>query len=385
MAYRGYKVEVFIPAGRKRVMSILLDNLCRFQTIVDRVQVWYNIDESQVEDGEWLESLPDIYGNWVKLVKLPKEQYNIKPKQLRTGLFYADNTVDPRTIYIRCDDDIVFLDSAFFQNLLDFRIDHPEYFLVMANIINNAITSYIHQQLGNISTKQGTVEEPYCMEPTAWRSGPFAKMLHETLINHIKQNTTDKLFFDHADLENASRFSISCFCFFGKDFAKFNGVIGQRRKGIVYRDEEIYLTEIYPTLNNRLNTICGSALVGHYSFFGQRPFLDKTDILEQYKAIAKGKLSDSYYELLDTDQEEKKARRKMYKTVELPSVDQVSTYTAALQAEKAGYIIKEEQGKVDIVYKDKVVKTMIGQIGVNIFDQDIDRSLAAAWALHKIA
>ncbi len=375
--YKDYRVEAFIPAGRKRTMSILLDNLSRFQSVVDRVQIWFNTDESQKEDNAWLESLPDIYGDWVKLVKLTPEQYNIKPKQLRTGLFYSENTIDEDTIYIRFDDDIVFIDDAFFRNLLDFRLEHPEYFLVMANILNNAITSYIYQQLGMVGTTHGTVEEPFCMEPTAWRSGPFATELHTTLVNHIATNTTDELFFDHADLENASRFSISCFCFFGRDFAKFDGVIGQRRKGTVYRDEEIFLTEIYPTLHDKLNTICGTALVAHYSFFAQRPYLDKTDVLDRYAAIAKGKLSDSYYELLDTDQPEKKAGRKIYETVELPPVHQVSAYTAAVLAEKLGYRAVEEFDRVLIMYKDVVVKTMLGKM---LTDQDIDRALAAAYA-----
>jgi hypothetical protein len=286
MAYRGYKVEVFIPSGRKRTMSILMDNLSRFQNIVDRVQIWLNTGDGQEEDQKWLESLPDIYGDWVKLYRLTDEQYKIRPIQLRSGLFYT-NTTQEDTIYIRMDDDIVYVDDLFFQNLLDFRIDNPDYFLVMGAIVNNAILSYIYQEELELIPKKFGPIEPYCMDPVAWRSGPFATALHETLISHIKSNTVDELFFDRAELKNASRFSISCFCFFGKEFAKFNGIIGQRRPGKVYRDEEIALTEIIPTLDDKLNVICGSAIVAHYSFFAQRPFLDKTDILEQYRAIAK--------------------------------------------------------------------------------------------------
>lgn len=378
--YRDYRVEVFIPSGRKRTMSILMDNLSRFQHIVDRVQIWVNTGDGQEADTQWLESLPDTYGDWAKLYRLTNDQYKIRPIQLRTGLFYT-NTIDPKTIYIRFDDDIVYIDDAFFQNLLDFRIDHPDYFLVMANIVNNAIVSYIHQQLGNIPA-QPTISEPFCMEPVAWRSGPFATMIHRTLIRHIRDNTVPEMFFDHADLNDAARFSISCFCFFGKDFAKFNGIIGQRRKGKVYRDEEIALTEIIPTLDNKLNTICGSALVAHYSFFAQRPYLDKTDILEQYRAIAKGKLSDSYYELLD-ERTLIPSNSMELELVELPPVEQVSMYSQAILAEKAGYKIVESHNRVEIVYNNKVVKTIVGQIDKTINDLDIDRSLAAAYSLHR--
>lgn len=381
MSYRDYRVEVFIPAGRKRVMSILLDNLSRFQNIVDTVQVWLNTDEDQVEDRAWLESLPDIYGEWIQLKQLTDEQYAIRPKQLRTGLFYADNTVDEKTIYVRMDDDIVFIDDDFFTNLLDFRIDNPDYFLVMANIINNSIVSYIQQEvLHTIPSTYGSIEA-FCMDSVSWGSGPFATTLHKTLINHIRNDTVSDMFFDHADLKDAARFSISCFCFFGKDFAKFNGVIGQRRPGVLRFDEEVWLCEIYPTMNRKLNTICGTALVAHYSFMRQRPYLDKTDVLETYRAIGKGKLSESYYDLLEAEQDKKTVSRKIYESVELPPVRQISTYGTALEAERAGYKVVERSDRVDIVFDDKIVKTVLGK---DLSDVDIDRGLAAAWNMRKL-
>jgi hypothetical protein len=341
-----------------------------------------NTGDNQAEDEAWLKSLPATYGDWVELRYLEEEYYKIRPIQMRTGLFYAHHTIEEDTIYIRLDDDIVFIEDAFFTNLLDFRIDNPDYFLVMANIINNSIVSYIHQEiLHTIPDIYGSIEA-WCMDPISWGNGQFAAMLHKTLIKHIQEGSTDELFFDHADLVDAARFSISCFCFFGRDFAKFDGVIGQRRTGKIRFDEEVWLCEVYPTLEHKLNTICGTALVAHYSFLRQRPYLDKTDILETYRAIGKGKLSESYYELLEGDHEEKVARRKTYRVVELPPVKQISTYGAALEAERNGYKIVEEPDRVDIVYKDKVVKTLLGVVDKTITDNDIDRALASLWVNH---
>lgn len=378
--YRDFRVEIFIPAGRKRQMSVLIDNLARFQNIIDKVQVWYNVDEeSQAEDAKWLKSLPDIYNDWIDLRFLDKKFYDIKPKQLRTGMFYHQNTIREDTIYVRCDDDIIFLADDFFQNLLDFRIDNPNYFLVMANIINNSACSYIQQEiLHTIPDTYGELTS-YCMDPVSWGSGPFAETLHRSLIKRIKENAVDEMFFDHADLTDATRFSISCFCFFGKDFAKFDGLIGQNTFGEVRYDEEVWLTEHYPTLNNKLNTICGTALVAHYSFLRQRPYLDKTDILDQYRAIAKGKLSDSYYALLDSEQPETIVEKKSYPVVELPVVPQISMYGDALKAQKAGFRVVESPSKVEIEYKGNVVKTVIGKV---IHNPDINRALSAAYNQH---
>lgn len=375
MAYRGYRVVCFTPAGRKRTMSILLDHLSRFTDIIDEYQIWMNTDEEQVEDNKWLRQLPESY-DWVKVVELPPEKYNIKPKQLRTGLFYTHNTIREDTIYVRFDDDIVYVDDDFFVNLLDFRIDHPDYFLVMANILNNAMLSYIYQQLGIVPSDTYQVEAPYCMDPIGWRSGPFAELLHRGLIAAIAAGDTGKYFFDHADLTDAQRFSISCFCFFGRDFAKFNGVVGQRREGVIRFDEEIWLTEVYPTLNKRLSTVCGSALVGHYTFFAQRPYMDTTNILETYRAIAKGKLSESYYDLLDN-------KVRSSKPADLPVVNlsfppQLSSYSAALKAEQAGYMPINTGKGIDIVKDGKTYKSLIGKLN-EISDQDIDRALASVW------
>lgn len=382
MAYKGYRVEAFIPAGRKRTMSILLDNLSRFTHIVDKVQVWMNTDEEQVEDREWLKTLPDCYNGFVELKYLDAESYNIRPKQLRTGLFYAHNTTQPDTIYIRFDDDIVFIDDAFFVELLEFRLTHPTYFLVMANIWNNAVTSWIQQKIQHVPADDYLVEQPYCMDPVGWRNGKFAELLHRILIEKVTENRTSDLLFDHADLHGHARFSISCFCFFGKDFQPFEGIVGQRRYGKVHFDEEIWLTEVYPTLNDKLNTICGSALVAHYSFFAQRPYLDTTDILETYRAIGKGKLSDSYYDLLDNGKNESISHENL-ETVELPALHQVSTYSAALEAELNGYTIHEFHDRVEIHFNEHVVKTLSGKLYETIFDADIDRALASLWNNHR--
>lgn len=354
MAYRNYKVVAFTPAGRKRVMSILLDNLARFRHIIDEYQVWMNADDEQVEDIEWLESLPAKY-DWVTLKRLDGER--LKPKQMNTGRFYP-NTIDKDTIYIRFDDDIIFVDDDFFYNILDFRIDNPGYFLVFANIWNNAILSYIHQKLGNIPP-QPVIEEPYCMNPVAWESGTFAESIHRNLIERIDEGRTSELFFDRADLNDAKRFSISCFAFFGEDFARFKGIVGYRNGELLY-DEEIWLTEIYTVTKNLQNVICGSALVSHYSFFSQRPHLDTTDILDEYRRIAKEKLSDSYYDQLAGGAE--RTGIKGLEVFELPpKTEEESDVLISIRARKAGYRAEVGDRQTIITKNGEPVGKIIGK------------------------
>lgn len=372
MAYRGYKVVAFTPSGRERVQSILIDNLSRHLEVLDEYQIWVNTDESQVEDTQWLRSLPELY-DWVTVIE--RDWKPLKPKQMNTGLFYP-HTLDEDTIYIRLDDDIVYVDDDFFKNLLDFRIDNPRYFLVMGNIWNNAITSYIHQKLGHIPAEP-EVKTAYCMDAVGWRSGKFAEMIHNILIEHIEQDTVSELYFDRADLTNASRFSVSTFCYFGKDFKEFEGVVGYRDGELVY-DEEVWLTEVYPILKDKLNTICGTALVAHYSFFSQRPLLDKTDILKKYSELAKRKLSDSYYDQL-AGETPRKELPKLENFVLPPSGEGESPVAESLRAEADGYTYKKDGSGVILMKDGKQIGKMVG----NPNGVTIDRKLVALWKRNR--
>jgi hypothetical protein len=48
------------------------------------------------------------------------------------------------------DDDIVYADLEQLPAFLAFRIAHPEYFLVSANVVNNGVCGYFQQQHGAV-------------------------------------------------------------------------------------------------------------------------------------------------------------------------------------------------------------------------------------------
>jgi len=287
--YKNYRIVGFIPAGRERVLKVLSKNLMRFQGILDEVQVWEN-----TEDTEDLKFLKQLGRNPLfTVIPYPEGEEWHNPIQYNTGRWYR-YTVDPKTIYIRFDDDIVYIDDNYFKNILDFRIDNPEYFLVFGNIWNNAIISYYQQQEGNIDNEHGIVEKPYCMDMIGWGDPYFAEYIHTVLLDKIKKNRVKDLYIKNYPLEVGKRFSISNFCFFGKDFAKFKGYIDED-------DEEIWLTGTYPKRKKLKNIICGNALVSHLTFspYQKQYILEDTDIAERYEKLADELLSKGYYNLLD--------------------------------------------------------------------------------------
>lgn len=283
----------FIPAGRKRTMEVLFKYFIKHSDIVDEVMLWENTKVP--EDLEFIrktaEQMPSLFKNY----GLPNGYHFIdRPIQHNTRAFYR-YTIDPNTIYMRFDDDIIYIDDDYFRNILDFRIKHKEYFLVFGNIVNNAFCAYRQQEAGVFDKKLFEIDSGYCMNMRTWGNPNFAIYIHKLLLQKIEYDRVDEFYFPEIVLDK-ERFSISNFCFFGSDFAKFDG-------NIPILDEEIFLTEVYPMQKDLKNIVVGNAVVSHYTFSPyQKPFIINTDILPAYKKIAEKKLSEDYYKLLELDQ-----------------------------------------------------------------------------------
>ena len=60
---------------------------------------------------------------------------------------------DPNSVYIRLDDDVLYLEPNFCKKMFNFRIENKEPFVVFGNIINNAVIigPYINNILFNDS------------------------------------------------------------------------------------------------------------------------------------------------------------------------------------------------------------------------------------------
>lgn len=281
--YKGFKIIPFIPAGREKTLRVVTTSLLRFKDHpVDQVYLWENTKDKS--DLKYIDSLAN---DFFKVFPFPDDRTWKEPKQLNTGMFYR-YTQDPKTIYIRFDDDIVFIDDDYFKNILDFRIAYAAYLTVFGNIWNNSTVSYLQQKAGHIGDKEGIVKSEYCMDEIGWRSPRFAQYIHEILLGKIYNNKTADLFLPDYPLKIAQRFSVSNFAFFGGDIPE------------IPDEEETWITEINPRNKVKQNIICGSALCCHFTFYLQREHIFKnTNFLDQYLDIAQKRLSENYYKLLE--------------------------------------------------------------------------------------
>lgn len=273
----GYKVVVVTPAGRKRYMEILLPYILKEKGVVDEYQIWINTNNE-----EDIAFFKDLEIKYKKLIKLDYTVYNEKHEKYDNLKIYKffKNCIDAKTVYLRLDDDIVYLEDNYIEKMVRFRIQNKEPFLVYGNIFNNAVIDSIMQKNGYYPDIEQINYD--CLDRIGWEDPESAEKKHRFLLNnYILQNKSFKRAFDTWILKDYERVSINSICWLGDTFKEF--------EGIVDRDEENWLSVIKPQQIGKPNVINGSAFCIHFSFFTQRDLLDRTDILQKYKQISEKK------------------------------------------------------------------------------------------------
>lgn len=276
------KVTCWTPFGRERTVSILVKYMERDvkRGIVDEYLLYMNTDEHQVSDREYGYRLAEQY-DWIRIIERPEgvDLGNL-PKQRWTGLAYREMT-DPDTIYLRFDDDVVYIHDDAIENLVRARVQMPAPTAVFPVIFNNAIVSHFLQACGKVPMEWGVVTA-YCMDPVGWANGPFAVKLHELLLDHIERNAVPDLYlYQDFPIMPGTQFSVSCFASLGSMYA------GLPEPGVLVPDEEeSWHTIHHPLATGAPNILRGDAVVAHWSFFPQHPFLNSTDLLDRYRELA---------------------------------------------------------------------------------------------------
>jgi hypothetical protein len=187
----------------------------------------------------------------------------------------------PRTtatdsIYVRFDDDIVYMAPGAVETLLRFRIGNPFPFLVYPCIVNNSIMSHLLQRRGAIPTDIGLCE--YDLYGRGWKDNSFAEGVHRHFLNALRTDGHHRWRFDPWVLFFYERVSINCISWFGRDFGQFAGRVSM--------DEEQFLSSDKPAQLQRPNVICGNSLVAHFSYSMQNAHMDQTDLLSEYGSLA---------------------------------------------------------------------------------------------------
>ena len=264
--FEGYRVVAVTPAGRRRYMELLVPQILGCP-LVDRYDIWVNTADPA--DLAFLEGLAEKYDR-VRLVAQPDG----KPAGVRAIHGFHRLVTDSDTVYIRFDDDIVWLEPGFFESLLRFRLDHPEYFLVSPLVINNAVCSNILQIKGKIVPWRPIRAD--CFDRVGWGQPEFAIALHRLFLDLVRRGEFARLH-SGSHVIALNQFSINCISWFGRDYAIFGGIVDVQ--------EESDISATIPVRLGRTNCFHTDAIAAHLAFFTQRAWVDATDILDQYKQL----------------------------------------------------------------------------------------------------
>lgn len=229
--YQNYKIVVNTAAGRRRYMQYLVP-LIVSNDLVDRYDIWVNTYNGA--DIEFFKRLAE---------KFPKINLVWQPDGIK--------------------------------KMVEFRVEHPEYFLVSPLVINNSLSTYLLQMRNKI--KLDMYYNSCSNHPILWESAHFAAQLHTWFMdNFLSTNKWDEL---HVGMQPMAmtRFSINAVLWFGKDLKKINGII--------HGDDEEFMSSKYPTMIAKANCWNGNVIAAHFAFYPQRNYLDSQNFLERYGKI----------------------------------------------------------------------------------------------------
>jgi hypothetical protein len=302
--YAGYRVVAWTPYGRQRTVSLLLTYMARDHQrgIVDEFWMCMNTDESdphQNVDRQYADDVASILP-WVRQQIRPGPNHFIDGmpphwrdgyrtlKQENTGRFFW-YMQDRGTIYVRFDDDIIWVHEDAITNMIDCLLNYRGTvgqqalpLAVFPIIWNNAISSWCLQKWGHVPMEWGRVQ-PSAVDPVGWGDPRFAEQLHGLLLHHLENDNPDACLTPKVEtLGMRQQFSVSCFAIKGDEYADIGGLMDYDRE-----EEEHWLTQHRTGVLGRCNVVCGLAQVAHYTFFTQSHYINTTtDILHRYWMLA---------------------------------------------------------------------------------------------------
>ncbi|XXG98245.1 hypothetical protein Hte_004568 [Hypoxylon texense] len=141
----GIKIVALVFYGRKRTVDFLdcylLQNLAANGGYLDEIR--FMVHTNKEEDIAYLKDL----------VSKREEHYHIVDGGPCEGTSFGciwDSVVEDNTIYIKIDDDIIFIHPDTIPQLVHTRIATPHPFAVSANLVNSPLTGYEHFHYGAI-------------------------------------------------------------------------------------------------------------------------------------------------------------------------------------------------------------------------------------------
>ncbi len=275
--FANKRIVSFSLSGRKRNLA-LLDRFLRVNRgFIDSHEWWVNTINPG--DRAFIYQLAGRHPDFYTAVEL-EAPYDDFGERIRH--FYMQRCQNPETIYLKIDDDFCYIGQDAISHLLEFRLAHPEYFLVMPPTVNSALQTHVLQRTSQLPrTPFRFGYEPF--DPNGLGSGEAAELIHHTFLEALNREPATPWTFPQWEFYDYEHATIGATCFFGRDLVPFGGD--------VTREDENFLSSVKPRELGRVCCVapCSphlDAFFAHYAYGPQKEHLDKTDVLSRYEAVA---------------------------------------------------------------------------------------------------
>jgi hypothetical protein len=304
------KLVLLTFAGTKAHLKILFSYIIKYKKYINEYKLF--VATTNKEDIDYMVNFKNNNEDFVKL-EYYKENGNIILDNKNKIWDYAYSICqDEDTIYLKLDDDIVYMEESLFTDFIRYR-EKSKAPLLFPTIINNSyfsnlfsnnktynnsnnlkgniLTSWpdtyerikpiVNSQRGSKNIKIGKItqlNEVLC--PISWGNLNYCVGLHNLFIDKVKKNEIQSFYLENHIVPNRFPVSICCCSWKGKDLNRINNLVGN-----VF-DDEPWWTIWMPTWLNEDNEVYGKTVVSHYSYYKQRELgLGNTDILSKYNDI----------------------------------------------------------------------------------------------------
>ena len=286
------KTILFIFAGRQDRMSLLMAYLKKIlqQKKIDYIHIW-NFARNE-KDFTWLKSLEDKDNN---IFVFSPSVFNKKNQSLeksyafyKSAYYFYSKSFFSNANFVKCDDDVIFLDVEYFDNFLQKVKDidkNSEYYMVSANVVNNGVCANIQQNYGAIPKSIETFNMPHCdyylggANAKYWDYGEKSQLLHQYFLDN-KDSYISSSRTQYSQL-------VDCGTLFSINFIGFKQTPISYFITDNYNKDENYLTlELSKILQKKI-LVETSFVVSHLSFHSQLKKQNDKLLLVEYNKLLK--------------------------------------------------------------------------------------------------
>jgi hypothetical protein len=230
-------------------------------------------------NGEW--RLPGLAGSPARLLVAGPEAYYPRDAMFYTAAYryYAANRERYQDdILLKCDDDIVYLDLDRLGDFIEFRRQHPEYFLVSASVVNNGVCAHFQQSMGAIPQWLECELPPGGLCGSLWGSGTKAEAVHNLFLEAPTAFKTG----DAREVVWNERLSINFIALLGEDLIHIPDITPDDEHDLCYGVRK---------RAKKQNCIYPGFVTAHLSFWKQDGAMNIRNMLRKYEKLAASELA----------------------------------------------------------------------------------------------